>query len=158
MHGLGILRFRWQKKRKVNMSGYKKILVALDAYSTYEPVLERACKLASNIEDVSLIYATLPPVYFEPYGAAFRADYVEDMSKQTADKLKSIANIHGIPDSQIHLVMGYAADEIHKVAKQINADLIVIGTHGQSGLKLLLGSTANGVLHGVKRDVLAVKV
>jgi universal stress protein A len=44
------------------------------------------------------------------------------------------------------------------MAEKINADLIVVGTHGQSGLRLLLGSTANAVLHGVKTDVLAVKV
>jgi universal stress protein A len=37
-------------------------------------------------------------------------------------------------------------------------DLIVMGTHGQSGLKLLLGSTANSVLHGAGCDILAVRV
>jgi universal stress protein A len=140
------------------MSDYKKILVALDVYSTFEPVLERACTLASKIEDVCLIHVTLPPVYFEPYGAAFRADYVDDISKRSADRLNEIASNQCIPDSQVYAVMGNAADEIHKLAEQLNADLIVIGTHGQSGLKLLLGSTANAVLHGVKQDVLAVKV
>jgi universal stress protein A len=54
--------------------------------------------------------------------------------------------------------MGNPADEIHNMANEIQADLIVIGKHGQSGLKLLLGSTANAVLHGVNCDVLAVKV
>ena len=49
-------------------------------------------------------------------------------------------------------------DYNYHLADKISADLIVIGTHGQSGLKLLLGSTANAVLHGVKVDVLAVKV
>ena len=37
-------------------------------------------------------------------------------------------------------------------------DLIVVGTHGRHGIGLLLGSTANSVLHGVDRDVLAVRV
>jgi universal stress protein A len=36
--------------------------------------------------------------------------------------------------------------------------LIVIGTHGQKGLQLLLGSTANAVLHGAGCDVLAVRI
>ena len=50
------------------------------------------------------------------------------------------------------------AEEIHTLANEINTDLIVIGTHGRSGLKLLLGSTANSVLHSAKQDVLAVRI
>ncbi|TNF89176.1 MAG: universal stress protein, partial [Gammaproteobacteria bacterium] len=38
------------------------------------------------------------------------------------------------------------------------ADVIVVGSHGRHGLALLLGSTANGVLHGATCDVLAVRV
>jgi universal stress protein A len=53
---------------------------------------------------------------------------------------------------------GVPADEIKEMANKKSIDLIVIGTHGRSGIKLLLGSTANAVLHGVKQDVLAVRV
>jgi universal stress protein A len=63
-----------------------------------------------------------------------------------------------IVESQVYTKTGNPSDETHNLAKEIQADLIVIGTHGQSGLKLLLGSTANAVLHGVKCDVLAVKI
>lgn len=38
------------------------------------------------------------------------------------------------------------------------ADLIVVGSHGRHGLALLLGSTANAVLHGAPCDVLAVRI
>jgi universal stress protein A len=44
------------------------------------------------------------------------------------------------------------------MADESNADLIVLGTHGRSGIRLLLGSTANAVLHGAKQDVLAVRI
>jgi len=54
------------------------------------------------------------------------------------------------------LKAGDPSDEIQNFANEIHADLIVIVTHGRSGIKLLLGSTANAVLHGVKQDVLAV--
>lgn len=40
----------------------------------------------------------------------------------------------------------------------VNVNLIMIGNHGQSGLKLLLGSTIDGVLHGVESDVLAIRI
>ena len=43
-------------------------------------------------------------------------------------------------------------------AKEHGADLIVVGSHGRHGLALLLGSTANAVLHGAPCDVLAVRI
>ena len=44
------------------------------------------------------------------------------------------------------------------LAEQLDVDLIVVGSHGRYGLALLMGSTANGVLHGASCDVLAVRV
>jgi universal stress protein A len=55
-------------------------------------------------------------------------------------------------------VVGRPETEIHHVAEEIGADLVVVGSHGRHGLSLLMGSTANGVLHGAKCDVLAVRV
>jgi universal stress protein A len=140
------------------MQNYQKILIALDVFAEYDAVLERGLKMADNIADVFLIHVTLPHVYFEPYGAAFETEVAADIQAQSRDKLNKIAQEHGIAEDNARSAIGYAADEIKSYAEEINADLIVIGTHGRSGLKLLLGSTANGVLHGVKRDVLAVKV
>ncbi|GAA0859382.1 universal stress protein [Aliiglaciecola litoralis] len=140
------------------MQNYKNILVALDIYRTYESVVERALKLAKKPADLSLLYVAMPHVYFEPYGAAFDANVVEDLHAQSLQKLNAIASQYKIPATHVHCVVGHPADEIHNKAETLKADLIVLGTHGHSGLKLLLGSTANAVLHGVQRDVLAVKV
>ena len=79
----------------------------------------------------------------------------EETAKAT---LLELAKTHHIPDEQVYAPIGSAVDEIHLLSESVKADLIVLGTHGQSGLKLLLGSTANGVLHGVKCDVLAIKI
>ena len=65
--------------------------------------------------------------------------------------IKVVSNAGGLdPDS--------CADAVAEVAKKLGADLIVLGTHGQSGVQLLLGSTASSVLHGIECDLLAVKV
>ena len=45
-----------------------------------------------------------------------------------------------------------------KEAQKLNADLIVVGSAGRHGMRLLLGSTANAVLHSAECDVLAVRV
>ena len=49
-------------------------------------------------------------------------------------------------------------DGILDAAREQDVDLIVVGSHGRHGLALLLGSTANAVLHGAPCDVLAVRI
>lgn len=92
------------------------------------------------------------------YGIDYSA--IDDTSRMenARKQLENIANKFGISKEHVILKVGDAADEIKEIASEIGADLIVIGTHGRSGFKLLLGSTANAVLHGVKQDVLAVRV
>jgi universal stress protein A len=48
--------------------------------------------------------------------------------------------------------------EIVRVAEEESADLIIVGSHGRHGLALLLGSTANNVLHHAPCDVMAVRL
>jgi universal stress protein A len=55
-------------------------------------------------------------------------------------------------------VIGKPAAEIKLLAEELKAGLIVIGSHGRHGLGMILGSTANGVLHGASCDVLAVRI
>jgi universal stress protein A len=140
------------------MDSYQNILVALDLFSDYKPVLERALNIAQSPSQISLVYVTFPQVYFESYGVGVGTDYVNDNQESAKATLLELAIKHHIPDDQIYAPIGSAVDEIHELSESIKADLIVMGTHGQSGLKLLLGSTANGVLHGVKCDVLTVRI
>lgn len=140
------------------MTYYTKILAALDIYEQSKLVMEKALNLADTAKDISIIYVNVPMVNYQPFGMAYEGDFFNDLCLQSKAKLKEIAEEFNIPATQIYNPVGNPADEIHHAANEIQADLIVIGTHGRSGLKLLLGSTANGVLHGVKCDVLAVKV
>lgn len=140
------------------MHRYQNILVPLDIFSDYQIVLERALSIVQKPSEISLVYVTFPHIYFESYGFGVAADFVNDNQKNAKTTLLEVAKEHHIPDQQIYAPIGTPVDEIHLLSESIKADLIVMGTHGQSGLKLLLGSTANGVLHGVKCDVLAVRI
>ena len=53
---------------------------------------------------------------------------------------------------------GSTRREILRLAKELDTNLIVIGSHGREGIQRLLGSTANAVLHGAPCDVLAVRI
>ena len=140
------------------MNDYECILVAIDVYSDYVPVVKRAVNVSGSTQKIHLLYVTYPQTNFEPYGLFLERDYSNDIQEQATKALRDIAHRHNIPSTHVHVSIGSPAEEIHFMADKISADLIVIGTHGQSGVKLLLGSTANAVLHGVKSDVLAVKV
>lgn len=94
-----------------------------------------------------------------PYGGTF---YVPaDVSAERA-LLESLRHDADGPDLkhpvEARLVRGEPTAEILKVAKEIGADLIVMGTHGRTGLlRLALGSVAEHVLRGAPCPVLALK-
>jgi universal stress protein A len=86
-------------------------------------------------------------------------DEVEDnLRNELREKLDAIGEAHGIPTDRRHFLSGAPAREIHRFAEENGTDLIVLGTHGQKGVQLLLGATANSVLHGSACDVLAVRM
>lgn len=142
------------------MSNYKKVLIAIDINADYESVIQKALTVCESAADLSLIYVSFPTTYIQPYMYGIDYSAIDDTSRMenARKQLENIANKFGISKEHVILKVGDAADEIKEIASEIGADLIVIGTHGRSGFKLLLGSTANAVLHGVKQDVLAVRV
>ena len=145
------------------MSEYNKVLVAVDLSEESGAIIGRARALAGSAE-VHLVYVQEPmeAVYMGvvPYGPVFVGmDQVEDRLKaELQGKLEDWGAAHGIPASQVHFLAGAPAREIHRFAEENAVDLIVLGTHGQKGVQLLLGSTANSVLHGASCDVLAVRM
>ena len=143
------------------MSEYKHILVGVDLTVESRDVSRRACalKAAFNAKKLSCVHV------IEPLSLAYGGDIPMDLStiqeqiQDTAKKhLAEFSASLGIEDEDRHLIFGRPETEIHTLAKEIEADLIVVGSHGRHGLALLLGSTANGVLHGATCDVLAVRV
>jgi universal stress protein A len=95
------------------------------------------------------------------YGGDIPMDFSgiqEEIHKQAKSHMASLCDPLNIPESHRRLVVGRPETEILHIAEEIGADLIVVGSHGRHGLSLLMGSTANGVLHGARCDVLAVRV
>lgn len=88
-----------------------------------------------------------------------RRDYLADEEEQATGELQAF--LHGLDlgavDQQVRFNETFAADMICSVAREIAADLVVVGTRGRTGTtKLLLGSVAEEVLRLADRDVLAV--
>ena len=141
------------------MSNYSTILLAVDLSKEAEFVATTALALAGNNNNLHVIHV-IEPLSFA-YGGDIPMDFSgiqEDIQKQAQSQLAEFADKYTIPSEQQHIAMGRPENEIHTLAEQIGAGLIVVGSHGRHGLALLLGSTANGVLHGATCDVLAVRV
>ncbi|MCY1287730.1 Universal stress protein A [compost metagenome] len=140
---------------------YQHILVAIDLSEECHPVMQRAQALANASQArLSLVHVV------EPMAMAFGGDVPMDLSMlqqqqfdQARERLDSFAGRYPelTPDNR-HLVYGQPRQEIHRLAAEQNCDLVVVGSHGRHGLALLLGSTANDVLHGAPCDVLAVRL
>jgi universal stress protein A len=146
------------------MASYSRVVIAVDLSNESPLIIEKALEVASVGAEFHLIYVQEPmdSVYLGvvPYGPVFVGmDQVEGRLRDELEQnLKSLGERFGIPDSHRHFLNGSPAKEIHKFTEGNDCDLIVIGTHGQKGVQLLLGSTANSVLHGASCDVLAIRV
>ncbi|MFO1370965.1 MAG: universal stress protein [Candidatus Competibacteraceae bacterium] len=83
----------------------------------------------------------------------------ESLLKESRRLLGELAQRLGIADAEQWVISAPSTKEgILGAAKEHSVDLIVVGSHGRHGLALLLGSTANAVLHGAPCDVLAVRI
>ncbi len=142
------------------MVDYKHILVGVDLSEEAEQIAQRAQRLA-EVSGARLSLAhVIEPLSFT-YGGDIPMDMTsvqEEIQQQATSQLLAFARQFGIAEANQHILLGRAESEIHRFAEQHEVDLIVVGSHGRRGLALLLGSTANGVLHGANCDVLAVRV
>lgn len=123
-------------------------------------MLSKASALANATQAKITLVHVVEPLTFA-YGGDIPVDLSEiqeQLQNQAVEQLAKLAAPFNIPAESQNILIGQPVAEIHELAENIAADLIVVGSHGRKGLALLLGSTANGVLHGAKRDVLAVRV
>jgi len=83
----------------------------------------------------------------------------DSILREAQDTLARIAAELGIEDGNRWVMSSLSTKAgILETATDHHVDLIVVGSHGRHGLALLLGSTANAVLHGAPCDVLAVRI
>ncbi|UCE86362.1 MAG: universal stress protein [Deltaproteobacteria bacterium] len=140
----------------------RRILVPIDFSSHAEPVLEWAAHLAKQHgSKILLLHAYHLPVEFQQMeGAYLPPEFwanVKTEAKQTLDRSAEELRAQGLEVEGI-VREGYAATVIEEEALRQQADVIVIGTRGLSGIKhLLLGSIAERVVQKAPCPVLTVK-
>lgn len=137
---------------------YKHILFATDLTEDTDYLIEKVRTLRGYTgATLSLIHVVEPlPGYSYAYlGIEDIEGQLIEEARQSIEKLGEKLNV---TKKDQFIEVGPTKTKILKAADDISADLIICGSHGRHGLSLLLGSTANAILHGAKCDVLTVRL
>ncbi len=145
------------------MSAIKKIVVTTDLSDAAGKALPHAVELAKVFEaELHLVHVVEENLYADysyAEGILNPGAVFEDLVNSRKKKLEEVSA--GLPselNTHIHLRRGIVASEILSAAKDLNADLIVIATHGRTGLAhLFLGSVAERVVRESLCPVFSVR-
>ena len=144
------------------MKDYQHILLAVDFSEHVDYVAEKVKSLAYKYQSKLSIIHVLDniPMPDTNYGTVIALDQDSgyELLEVEKTKLTQLGQYLGVAIDQQRLVWGLPKQEIVAFANEQQADLIVLGSHGRHGLALLLGSTANVVLHHALCDVMAVRL
>ncbi len=143
----------------------RSILLPTDFSECGNYALSYAASLArtfgATILCVHVIEPMVPTVGYsgmtEPLPIADIADRLEDSAERELPKLAEREECAGLDVEEL-IVHGEAASEIVRVAKERSVDLIVVSSHGRTGLgRILFGSTAEAIVRHAPCPVLVVK-
>lgn len=140
---------------------FQTILVPVDFSHSSDAALQFASSLAAESDaQLKIVHVSEDtPAYFAAYGGfAYTEDVSKKIDQENQDLLNKIRPTVAGVDYVHHYLRGNPSEEILKFADQENADLIVIGSHGRTGItRLLLGSVAEEVVRRASCPVLTVK-
>ena len=143
---------------------FKHILVPVDGSDTAQVAVAKTIELAKAFASTVTVMYVIDPYPFTGVGTDFAYGQAEYLSAATAE---ANASVHAAKESfaSAGISVDTSVIEAHTVWRGIveagaalGADLIVMGSHGRSGLeKLVLGSVAQAVLSHTKLPVLVVR-
>jgi universal stress protein A len=140
---------------------YQRILLAVDFGDQAEVLCQHACDLAKRYSArLKIIHVVEPIVPAPPYElpGVMPLELEQQILEQARRQLEKLAEKYQINETDVIVETGSTKAMIINSAAEHNIDLIIVGSHGRHGVGLLLGSTANAVLHHAPCDVLAVRI
>ena len=145
------------------LSGVDITIASPDGYQLHGDIIANAKAIAAEydarLQLLHVIEETVHPSYYI-VGKSSIFDIIPDIQEKTRDALQNLIKDTPGPDVEVafHVAEGQAATEIIKFAKNHNSDMIVISTHGLTGLEhLLVGSVAEKVVRSADCPVFTVK-
>jgi len=145
---------------------FKKILVPLDGSALAEQAMIPAVQLGRAMRAKVLLLRSIQPVHAVMPVLAGEYEWIwpeyapEDSQREIRAYLDRVQHLFGCPDCAIHALAreGDAAGVIVDTAADAGVDLIVMTTHGQTGVRrAVFGSVTERVLHSVTCPVLVTR-
>ena len=138
---------------------YRIIVIATDFSEASLLAMETGFTLAQDSEaEVHLLHVLNPPVGMDPMGTVTPS--IPDLEEAAKSQLENLVPENTPEGVIIHpvLLRGSPPKAIATFARKKAADLIVVGTHGRTGLgRLFMGSTAEALLRQAPCHVMVVK-
>jgi universal stress protein A len=142
---------------------YRRVVAAVDLGVDGAFVLERAALLAARCEADLILIHVIDHFPVDRSNALIAPEDKDPLvfERDEADRrLRELATQAGVGNSRVEVLASpsTASREIPEFAKRDGADLVIAGSHGRHGLGRFLGSTADGIRHRARCDVLVVRV
>lgn len=130
---------------------FKKIMVPSDGSEFAAKAEDMAIELAEKLGSTVIAVHVIDEKLIYPF------EVMEDEGNQILSKISEKGQSHGVEVNEI-LIFGNPRHDMKKIAEKSHADLVVIGSHGRTGLeKILMGSVAENTIKTLEIPVLLVK-
>lgn len=140
------------------MNLYRHILLTTDLTEQSKKTALKALQVAEQYgARLTILHVVEPlPPYALGYMGSVKLE--EELLAYATTNLTQLAKELVVPPSDQRIAVGSVKSNILIVAKELDVDLIIMGSHGRHGLDKLIGSTAAAILHGAECDVLVVRI
>ncbi|MBT8146470.1 MAG: universal stress protein [Gammaproteobacteria bacterium] len=144
------------------MTIFNRLLLAIDLSPDSDLLLSRVWKICSEqMERVHVVHVLRNDAFFPGDSLDAPDADLRRLHDQAVIRLNTalISNGFSIPSQQVYIKSGEPATEIKRLAHDLEADLVIVGSHNKNGGWMSLpGATTNCVLQGIESDVMAVRV
>jgi len=138
---------------------YNKILIAVDSSEYSMKAAKKGLELANQLKaDAALLFVIdLTKATGNVDAGILPAEAIIVLKKEAEQTLDQLATMYSEKEPVKFIIEGHPYEDILKTAKIWQADLIVVGTHGRTGLlSLLMGSVTEHLLEHSKIPVMVV--
>jgi nucleotide-binding universal stress UspA family protein len=113
-----------------------------------------------HIIHVMVTFSISPPMNTTYMPIEYDPGFIEQITTAAKETIQNryLSQLKEKQPYEVHLISGYASTEVLRLAKERNIDLIVMGSHGLTGLAhVLFGSTADRVVRKAPCSVLTIR-